>query len=100
MKVLVLHGKQSNENLCNFQISQLKTAMGKDVEVVLLEGDVLWTYTENKDNHDADPMSRSLSKGKDFKIWFDHKDDDKRTRVDWVKMQDPTVKWTYLEPEK
>jgi len=95
MQVLVLHGRQSNENLVNFQISALKREFGKEVDVKFLEADVVWVYRDGVDNHDADPMSVTLSKGKDFKTWFTHTTDDQRDRVDFFKQQDPDVKVTY-----
>eukprot|EP00408_Alexandrium_pacificum_P062365 CAMPEP_0171178484 /NCGR_PEP_ID=MMETSP0790-20130122/12774_1 /TAXON_ID=2925 /ORGANISM="Alexandrium catenella, Strain OF101" /LENGTH=591 /DNA_ID=CAMNT_0011643405 /DNA_START=81 /DNA_END=1856 /DNA_ORIENTATION=+ len=95
LQVLVLHGRQSNENLVNFQVSALKREFGKEVDVKFVEGDVIWVYRDGVDNHDADPMSVTLSKGKDFKTWFNHTTDDKRDRVDFFKQQDPSVKVTY-----
>mmetsp|Transcript_96928 Transcript_96928/g.312959 ORF Transcript_96928/g.312959 Transcript_96928/m.312959 type:complete len:591 (+) Transcript_96928:67-1839(+) len=95
MQILVLHGRQSNENLVNFQVSALKREFGKDVDIKFLEGDVIWVYRDGVDNHDADPMSVTLSKGKDFKTWFMHTTDDTRDRVDFFKQQDPAVKVTY-----
>ncbi|CAE6912420.1 unnamed protein product [Symbiodinium sp. CCMP2592] len=95
LQVLVLHGRQSNANLANFQISGLKTAFGKDVDFDFLEGALPWTYRPGVDLHDADPMSINLSKGKDFKVWFTHTTDDKRDRPDLYKQQDPGVCVTY-----
>mmetsp|Transcript_107682 Transcript_107682/g.304605 ORF Transcript_107682/g.304605 Transcript_107682/m.304605 type:complete len:590 (+) Transcript_107682:94-1863(+) len=95
MQILVLHGRQSNENLVSFQTNSLKREFGKDVDIKFLEGDVIWTYRDGVDNHEADPMSITLSKGKDFKTWFNHTTDDKRDRVDFFKQQDSNVKVTY-----
>eukprot|EP00439_Symbiodinium_sp_Y106_P062275 s932_g9.t1 len=98
LQVLVLHGRQSNANLANFQISGLKTAFGKDgadVDFDFLEGALPWTYRPGVDLHDADPMSINLSKGKEFKVWFTHTTDDKRDRPDLYKQQDPGVCVTY-----
>jgi len=95
LKVLVLHGRQSNANLANFQLSSLKTAFGKDTDFEFLEGDVTWKYRPGVDLHDADDMSVSLSKGKDFKVWFTHTTDCKRERPDLFKQQDPGVCVSY-----
>eukprot|EP00913_Durusdinium_trenchii_P034117 g31932.t1 len=133
LQVLVLHGRQSNANLANFQISGLKTAFGKetfrrrfgdrlrkgagesgnssswdpvhvtslygaveeDTDFEFLEGDVTWAYRPGVDLHDADPMSVNLSKGKDFKVWFNHTTDDPRERPDLYKQQDPGVCVSY-----
>lgn len=95
LQVLVLHGRQSNANLANFQISGLKTAFGKDTDFEFLEGDVTWAYRPGVDLHDADPMSVNLSKGKDFKVWFSHTTDDPRERPDLYKQQDPGVCVSY-----
>lgn len=95
LQILVLHGRQSNANLSNFQISGLKTAFGKDTDFDFLEGDVIWNYRPGVDLHDADDMSVSLSKGKDFKVWFMHTTDCKRDRPDLFKQQDPGVCVSY-----
>ncbi|CAE8684918.1 unnamed protein product, partial [Polarella glacialis] len=95
MQVLVLHGRQSNANLVNYQISGLKAALGKDVDFHFLEGDVLWTFQEGRDLHDADQLSVSLSKGQPFKDWFGHATDDLRSRPDLFRQFDPGVKVSY-----
>lgn len=95
MRILVLHGRQSNENLVGFQLMGFKQALGKEAEIRFLEGDMTWVYKDGVDNHDADPMAIQLAKGKDFKMWFAHTTDDPRDRVDFFKQQDPDVKVTY-----
>mmetsp|Transcript_10082 Transcript_10082/g.25258 ORF Transcript_10082/g.25258 Transcript_10082/m.25258 type:complete len:591 (-) Transcript_10082:52-1824(-) len=100
MRVLVLHGRQSNENLVAFQLSGFKSALGKDVDIRYLEGDHVWSYREGVDTHDADQMTVSLAKGKPFKLWFDHTTDDNRDRIDFFKQQDPYVKVTYNGADK
>ncbi|CAJ1367305.1 unnamed protein product, partial [Effrenium voratum] len=99
LQVLVLHGRQSNANLANFQISALKTAFGKDTDFDFLEGDVKWEYRPGVDLHDADAMSVNLSKGKDFQAWFNHTTDDTRARFDLFKQQDPGVRVCYQGAE-
>jgi hypothetical protein len=99
IQVLVLHGRQSNTNLVNFQIGALKRAMGKEVDIKILEAPLVWKYRDGVDNHDADPMTISLSKGLDFKTWFNHTTDDKRDRVDFFKQLDTNVKVTYNSNE-
>mmetsp|Transcript_104377 Transcript_104377/g.280399 ORF Transcript_104377/g.280399 Transcript_104377/m.280399 type:complete len:530 (-) Transcript_104377:90-1679(-) len=99
MQVLVRHGRQSNEPMVNFQLTGLKQAIGKDADIRVLESDLIWTYQEGADNHDADPMSLALAKGRPFKMWFRHATDDPRERIDFFKQQDPNVKVTYSEYE-
>mmetsp|Transcript_86571 Transcript_86571/g.222994 ORF Transcript_86571/g.222994 Transcript_86571/m.222994 type:complete len:587 (-) Transcript_86571:29-1789(-) len=100
MQILVLHGRQSNENLVSFQLSGFKQALGKEVDLRVLEGDMAWRYQEGVDNHDADPMSIQLSKGREFKVWFEHDTDDPRERIDFFKQQDPGVQVTYRGAEE
>jgi len=100
MEVLILVGRQSNDNLANFQAMGLKSAMGKDVNIRFLEGDVVWQFREDRDLHDVDAMTKSLAKGKDFFNWFDFDVADPRGRVDTFALQDPQVKVTYKDPEK
>jgi hypothetical protein len=99
MQVLVLHGRQSNTNLVNFQIGSLKRALGKEVDFKILEAPLVWKYRDGVDNHDADPMTVSLSKGLDFKTWFTHTTDDSKDRVDFFKQLDPNVKVSYVTKE-
>lgn len=95
MQILVLHGRQSNEMLANFQMSGMKQAVGKEADFHFIEGGHVWSYVEGFDNHDVDPMTLALAKGKDFKMWHRQSSDDQRDRVQYFKIQDPTVKWTY-----
>jgi len=78
----------------------LKQAFGKGADFHYVEGDHLWTYRPGVDLHDADEMSKKLSKGKPFLDWFTHETDDAVERLDITRQQDPRVKVTYHDPEK
>eukprot|EP00930_Biecheleria_cincta_P005953 TRINITY_DN106916_c0_g1_i1.p1 TRINITY_DN106916_c0_g1~~TRINITY_DN106916_c0_g1_i1.p1 ORF type:complete len:586 (+),score=114.02 TRINITY_DN106916_c0_g1_i1:49-1758(+) len=99
IQVLVLHGRQSNQNLSGFQINALKSACGKDVDFNFLDGNIPWSYRPGIDLHEADQMSVSLSKGMDMKVWFMHTTDDKRPRPDLWQQQDPSVTVNYENPD-
>lgn len=97
IEALFLHGRQSNDNLTNFQTNAFRSAIGKDVNITILEADMIWKYQPNHDLHDADDMVRTLSKGKPFYTWFDVSSDDPRERPYMWKFFDPKVKISYSE---
>mmetsp|Transcript_72415 Transcript_72415/g.172589 ORF Transcript_72415/g.172589 Transcript_72415/m.172589 type:complete len:563 (-) Transcript_72415:93-1781(-) len=100
MQVLVLHGRQSNANLAAFQMAGMKSALGKEVDIHYLDGDVVWKYRPGWDLHDADEMTVKLAKGKPFFDWFSHETDDKIERLDIFRQQDPNANIYYKDPEK
>jgi hypothetical protein len=97
IEALFLHGRQSNDNLLLFQSNAFRSAIGKDVNVTVLEGDMIWKYQEKHDLHDADDMVKTLSKGKPFYTWFDVSSDDPRERPYMWKFFDPKVKISYSQ---
>jgi len=99
IEVLVLPGRQSNEGLAGFQLNAFKGVVGKDANLTFQEADTTWSYEPYHDLHDADDMSRTLSKGKPFKTWFNISSDDPRKRPYMWKFFDPNVKISYSKKE-
>lgn len=75
IRVVAVHGANSNSPIMKFQTAKFKAALGADAEWIFVDSPMVWTPIPGSEDPlfmEPSPIEKSLSKGQPFSWWYSH----------------------------